>query len=305
MTDQLMTKDAVEVLLEGRPHPTAQKLLDFHRANRGFFVEFAAEFFWLKKRKRAGAAKALLMFFRKNKRWTGVDRFMVNDHIFPLLSRICILLYPPLNNRTLKLHHCEADTILGTWIGTRGGKKKGTLLHANESLSREIAQLPPVPEPPALTKRSTRHRTVTAEESAWVIPYIEELVAGCPYPNEPILQSLLRHARTQPEVLALAERRLPKRRQHFSALDCLTYGEQTAKRTGHEKRFTMPSKIEGLYCRALIRRNPRLNGFAEFKEDSKGAIRPGRTNAVLGCYVASEPVNGEPHPRLHWFRDEV
>ena len=75
--------DAIEILLEGRPHPTAQKLLAFHRANKTFFLEFAAEFFWLKKRGRPGAAKALLMFFRGAKRWTGVDEFMINDHIFP------------------------------------------------------------------------------------------------------------------------------------------------------------------------------------------------------------------------------
>src|ERR1700761_2390800 len=128
------TKDAVEILLETRPHPTAQKLLYFHRANRTFFAAFAAEFLWLKKRRRPGAAKALLMFLRGAKRWQAVDEFMVNDHLFPLLSRICILLYPELNNGTLKLHQCEADAILGTWIAPRGGKKKGMVLHAGNAL---------------------------------------------------------------------------------------------------------------------------------------------------------------------------
>ena len=97
---QTRAKDAVEILLERRPHPTAQKLLDFHRANPAFFLTFASEFLWLKKRGRPGAAKSLLMFLRSAKHWHGVDKFMVNDLIFPLLSRICILLYPALNNAT-------------------------------------------------------------------------------------------------------------------------------------------------------------------------------------------------------------
>jgi hypothetical protein len=303
------TKHAIEILLERRPHPTAQKLLNFHRANRDFFPAFAGEFMWLKKRGRPGAAKSLLMFLRAGKSWQGVDEFMVNDHLFPLLSRICILLYPTLNNGTLRLHQCEADTILGTWIGPRGGKKKGMVLHASTPLRLEVAQLPPAPELSVPTKRSTRHRTVTPEQSAHVFPFIKDLVAGSPHPRNRVLQSLLRHARTQPEVFALAEMKmwskLAKRREHFSILDCLTYGAQTAKRTGEEKRFTLPSQIEGLYCRAVIRRNPQSNGWTEFKEDSKGKRRKGRANVLLGCYVAPEPVNGEPHPRLLWHRDEV
>jgi hypothetical protein len=303
------TKDAIEILLETRPHLTAQKLLDFHRANPTFFPAFAAEFLWLKKRRRPGAAKALLMFLRGAKRWQGVDEFMVNDHLFPLLSRICILLYPTLNNGTLKLHQCEADTILGTRIGPRGGKKKGMVLHASNALSLEIAKLPPAPELSMPTKRSKRHRTVTPEQSAYVLPFIKDLVAGSPHPRNRVLQSLLRHARTQPEVFALAEMtmrsRLAKRLHHFSILDFLNYGAQTAKRTGQKKRFTLPSQIEGLYCRAVIRHNPQFNGWTEFKEDSKGRQRKGRANAVLGCYVAPEPVNGEPHPRLLWHRDGV
>jgi len=191
--------DAIEILLEGRPHPTAQKLLAFHRANKTFFLEFAAEFFWLKKRGRPGAAKALLMFFRGAKRWTGVDEFMINDHIFPLLSRICILLYPTLNNATLEIRQCAADDILGTDVVPRGGKKKGMVLRAREATRLELAKLPPAPTPPVLIKRSTRHRTVTAGESAWVLPYIKDLVARSPHPRNRVLKSLLRHARTQPE----------------------------------------------------------------------------------------------------------
>jgi hypothetical protein len=296
------TKDAVELLLEGRPHPTAQKLLDFHRANDTFFLAFAAEFFWLKKRGRAGAAKSLLMFFRGAKKWTGVDEFMINDHIFPLLSRVCILLYPTLNNATLEIRQCEADDILGTDVVPRVGKKKGMVLRAREATRLELAQLPPPPTPPVISKRSKRHRTVTGEESAWVFPYIKDLVARSPHPRNRVLKSLLRHARTQPEVLALAGRKLPKRPSQFSVIDCLTYGAQTVKRTGHEKRFTLPSKIEGLYCRALIIRNPQFNGWTEFKEDSAGKLRKGRANVLLGCTVATERTNGEPYRRLIWAK---
>lgn len=301
-------KDAIEILLEGRPHPTAQKLLEFHRRNSTFFLAFASEFFWLKKRGRPGAAKSLLMFLRGAKHWQAVDEHMVNNDIFPLLSRICVLLYPTLNNGTLKFRPCEADEILGTWIGPRGGKKKVMVLHAGEALRLEIAQLPPMPAPPVVKRPSKRHKTVTAAEAAWVLPFIKELIAGAPHPRNRTLQMLLRHARTQPEVFYLADKRmkaeLAKRLDHFSGLDFLAYAVQTAKRAKGEKRFTSPSKLEALYCRALDRRNPQFNGWSEFKEDSKGKIRPGRANALLGCYIAPAPINGEPHPRLLWLRDE-
>ena len=232
---------------------------------------------------------------------------MVNNDIFPLLSRVCILLYPPLNNATLKLRPCDADSILGTYVAPRGRKNKSRVLHAGEALRLALANLPPVTTPPEVKRRSKRHRAVAAEESAWVLPYVEGLIAGCPNPRDPLLQSFLRHARTQPEVLALAERkmrsRLKKRLHHFSMIDDLTYAVQTAKRTGQGIKFTQPNTEASLYCRALIRRTPQLNGWAEFKEDSKGRIRAGRANALLGCYLASAPVSGEPHPRLLWRRD--
>lgn len=291
--------DAIEILLQHRQHPTAQKLLDFHHANDAFFLNFAAEFFWLKKRGRPGAAKSLLMFLRQ-KRWHGVDSYMVNDLIFPLLSRVCILLYPHLNNGTLRLRQCEADEILGTTVKSRKGK---TILHAGEVLRAELAELPPMPTPPEITRRSKRRRTVKPEQCAFVFSFIKELVDGSPHPRARLLIQLKRHAKAQPEIFALADmraRRLP--RKHFSALDVLTYAKQTAQRGAERRSFTMPSALEGLYCRALIRRNPQLSGWAEIKEDSRGK-RKGRVNALLGCYPAAEPVSGEPHPRLHWLRD--
>ena len=259
MTD---TKDAVEILLESRPHPTAEKLLDFHRRNSTFFAAFAAEFLWLKKRRRPGAAKALLMFLRGADRWQGVDEFMVNDHLFPLLSRICILLYPTLYNGTLKMHQCEADAILGTSIDPRGGKKKGMVLHAGNALSLEIAKLPPTPELSILTKRSKRHRTVTPDQSSYVLPFIKDFVAGSPHPeSRPAIACA--PCKSTAEIFALAEMtmrsRLAKRLHHFSVLDFLNYGAQTAKLTATKKRFTLPSQIEGLYCRAVIHHNPQFN----------------------------------------------
>jgi hypothetical protein len=305
-----ITKDAVEILLEGRPHPTAQLLLDFHRANRSFFPAFAGDFFWLKKRGRPGAAKSLLMFLRGAKHWHGVNEFMVSNDIFPLLSRICILLYPALNNATLEIRQCEADEILGTQVAPRGGQKKGMVLHAGEALQLEMAQLPPMPTPPVVDRRSARRRTVKPEESAYVLPYIKELIAGSPHPRNRVLQSLLRHARTQPEVFALAEMtmrsRLAKRLHHFSILDIFTYSKQTAQRGARQKKqFTLSGKIAALYCRAAIRHNPRFNGWTEFLADSAGKVRKGRANALLGCYLAPDSTNGEPHPRLLWHRDEV
>jgi hypothetical protein len=305
MSDHVTAKDAVEHLLEGRPHPTAQKLLDFHRANRDFFIAFAAEFFWLKKRGRAGAAKNLLQFLRGAKHWHGVDEFMVNDHIFPMLSRICILLYPALNNATLQLCQCRADEILETDVVPRGGKKKGMVLRASEATRLELAQLPRMPIPPAVQRRSKRHRTVTAAEAAWVLPYIKELVACSPHPRNRVLKMLLRHARTQPEIFALAEMtmrtRHAKRRGPFSILNIFAYSKQTVQRTaGQKKRFTLSNNIAGLYCRAAIMRNPRFNGWTEFKEDSTGKVRKGRANALLGCTLAPDPVHGEPYRRLLW-----
>jgi hypothetical protein len=308
--NQVIAKDAVESLLEGRSHPTAQLLLEFHRANPTFFLTFAGEFFWLKKRGRPGAAKSLLMFLRGARHWQGVNEFMVSNDIFPLLSRICILLYPALNNATLELRQCEADEILGTDIVPRGGKKKGMILRARESTRLEIARLPLMPVPPVVQRRATRRRTVKPEEAAYVFPYIKELVAGSPHPRNRFLQSLARHARTQPEVFALAEKtmrsRLAKQLRHFSILDIFTYSKQTAQRAaGQKKHFTLSGKIAALYCRAVIRRNPQFNGWTEFLADGTGKLRKGRANALLGCYPAPNPANGEPHPRLLWHRDEV
>lgn len=314
MTDaidnQEAAKDAVEILLEGRSHPTAQLLLEFHRANRTFFPTFAGEFFWLKKRGRPGAAKSLLMFLRGAKHWHGVNAFMVSNDIFPLLSRLCILLYPTLNNGTLEIRQCEADEILGTDVVSRGGKKKRMVLRARDATRLEIAQLPPMPAPPVVKRRATRRRTVKPEEAAYVLPYIKELVSVSPHPRSRVLQMFLRHARTQPEVFALAEitmrSRLAKRLHHFSILDIFTYSKQTAQRGARQKKqFTLSGKIAALYCRAAIRHNPRFNGWTEFLADGEGKLRKGRANALLGCYLAEKPVNGEPHPRLLWHRDEA
>jgi hypothetical protein len=296
--------DAIELLLQNRQHPTAQKLLEFHRANPAFFSDFAAEFFWLKKRGRPGAAKSLLMFLRGTKHWQGVDAYMVPNTIFPLLSRVCILLYPALNNGTLELRQCEADEILGTKVTPSSRKNKGTILHASEALQLELSQLPPMPAVREINRRSTRRRTVKPEQAAYVFPYIKELVAASPHPRSRVLRLLLRHAKTQPEIFALAEMtakaRLTKGLHAFSVLDIFTYSKQTAQRAADRgKMFTLSGKIAALYCRAFIKRNPQFNGWTAFSEDSHGKHK-GYANALLGCHLAPEPVNGEPYRRLLW-----
>jgi len=293
--------DAIDCLLQNRPHPTAQQLLAFHHANDTFFPNFAAEFLWLKKRDRQGAGKILLMFLRK-KHWQQVDERMVNQNIFPLLVRLCILCYPVLNDGTMELRQCEADEILGTSVIARKGK---TILQPGEGLRLELSQLPPMPEPREVQRRSKRRRTVKPEESAFVYPFIKELVAESPHPRSRLLQVLLRHARKHPEIFCLAvkdARKLPL--EHFSVLDVIQYAAQTAKRSAEPgKRFTLPGELDGLYCRALIRFVPQLNGYCTFNVDSQGRVRKGHSNALLGCYIATERVNGEPHPRLLWYRD--
>ena len=124
-----------------------------------------------------------------------------------------------------------------------------------------------------------------------------------------VLRMLRRHAMAQPEVFALAEMtmrsRYAKRLEPFSILDIFTYSKQTAQRTAvQKKRFTLSGQIAALYCRAAIRRNPQFNGWTEFKEDSAGKVRKGRANAMLGCTLAPEPVNGEPYRRLLWPTEE-
>ncbi|MGD0214196.1 MAG: hypothetical protein ABSB87_13270 [Terriglobales bacterium] len=304
------TNDAVTILLERRAeHRTARLTRDVLRANPTFFAVLVGRLFWLHKRKRACSAESLFQFLR-GRRWNVIGKFMLNDKTIALVSRIALLLYPALNNGMMRPRDCEADRILGTWVesGSRG-KKNIALLRASEATQAELIALPPVPEPIVPNERSKRHITVTPEEAAFVLPLIEALVAGAPNPQDELLKWLLDHARTQPEVFALAQRRFKKRatarrREHFSISSDLTHAQDTVQ-TKEKKYCTLPRPLDPLYCRAAERHNPRLNGFAQFKADSTGPRLTGRANALLGCRIAETKVNGEPHRRLLWLRDGV
>jgi hypothetical protein len=312
MTDnQVMTKDAVTILLERRAaqHPTARLTRDFLHANDTFFAVLVGRLFWLHRRKRTCSAESLFQFLRE-RRWNSVGKFMLNDKNTALLSRIALLLYPALNNGMMRPRDCEADRVLGTWVeSVRRGKKNVTLLNAGEATRSELIALPPAAEPGVPAERSKRHVTVTREEAAFVLPLVEALVAGAPNPEDELLQWFLEHARTQPEVFALAQRQFKKRasarkREHFSISSDLTHAQATVQ-TKEKKYCTLPRPLDPLYCRAAERHNPRINGFAQFKEDSAGPQLTGRANALLGCRIAGKKVNGEPHRQLLWLRDEA
>jgi hypothetical protein len=300
--------DAIELLLERRPHPTAQKLLRYHRRNPAFFALFVGQMFWLKKRDRPGASKALFQFLREQERLHGVDRFTLNDHLFPLVTRIALLLFPALNNGMFELRPCGADQILGTTLVMIAGKKtKHPVLAAYDPLKQELDMLPTTPMPAEVQRRSTRHVRVTLEEAAATFPFIKQLIDGSPHPRCRVLQMFRRHAKDQPEIFALVVRRLTARaklpKKYFSIHADFEYAKRVAQRGEDIKKiFTLSGKIEALYCRAAIQRFPQFNGWTIFKEDSTGK---GRANRLLGCYPAPTTVNGEPKPRLHWLRDDV
>lgn len=301
--------NVVTILLERRSeHHTARLTRDFLHENSTFFAVLVGRLFWLHKRKRACSAESLFQFLRE-RRWNVIGKFMLNDKNVALLSRIALLLYPALNNGMMRPRECEADKILGTWVeSVRRGKKTVKLLRASEKTQSELIALPSVPDPVVPNERSKRHITVTRNEAAFVLPFIEALVAGSPNPKDELLLWLLDHARTQPEVFALAQRRFNKRararrREHFSISSDLTHAQDTVQ-TKEKKYCTLPRPLDPLYCRAAERLNPRINGFAQFKKDSTGPRLTGRANKLLGCYVAPKAINGEPHARLHWLRDD-
>jgi hypothetical protein len=111
--------DAIEILLEDKPHVQAQKLLSFHRENQDFLPRIVAEFRLLKRlgRKKAGA-KAVAHFLRWEHDWQGIDQFEINDHLSSLAVRVCTLLWPDISGMA-RFYQCVADNILGTRIVAR------------------------------------------------------------------------------------------------------------------------------------------------------------------------------------------
>ncbi len=287
--------DAIESLLHGNIHPTAVKLLAFHRNNRRFLPLIVAELRLLRASgQRAGSADAIFNYLRWTGDWNGVDDFEVNQNLSALAARVCTLLWPDINGM-LKFKRCEADVILGTTIRKRKGWYGARLLPG------KTTPLPSgtLPDVPALARPRTVHELITSEEAAKVISGFEALVARAPRPSDPRLQDWLTHVKEQPEIFALMQRTLLQRRPgYFSARSLSEYGRWSIRRAAaaSRKQFTLSSRFTGLYCRAIIMLNPRFNGVCKFKDDGARC----RANAVLGCSLAPERTNGEPCRRLLW-----
>lgn len=293
-------KDAIELLLEGRApqHPIARLTLGVLHEHPDLFREFVREARWLKRKGRPGNAESLTRYLRER---VGKD----NHHVSPLFARLAVILCRPLNDVGLfKMRPSEADDALGTKLVPRRGKTKGMRLRVSNALRLELAALPPLVLLPDKEDRVSPRPKVTPEQAAWVLPCVDELIAGSRNPHDPSLLALREHATANAEVIVLAERKLlTKARRGCSILNCLAYGLQSAKRM--EKRFTLDNNLRGFYSRILVRRNARFDGWVKFLPDRQGMKRESRVNEILGTYLTDKRVGREPHPRLHWFRDEA
>ncbi len=134
--------DAIDILLQDKPQPDAQKLLAFHHANPEFLPRIVAEFRLLKRLgRKAGGAKSLIHFLRWDRHWQGIDDFEINDHLRPLAIRVCALLWPDINGM-MQFRHCRADDILGARIARRG-KRYGNFLYPGKGTLSAASFLPP------------------------------------------------------------------------------------------------------------------------------------------------------------------
>lgn len=291
------TDDVVRILLKRRAeHEIARLALGVLQDHPNLFHEFVREARWLKRKGRPGNAESLTRYLRER-----VGK--VAQSITPLFARLAVILHRPLNDVGLfKMRSSEADAVFGTKRVTRRGKKKGTWLRVSKSLRLELAALPPLVLLPDKEARVSPRPKVTIEQTAWVLPYVDELIAGCPNPQDPSLVELREHAAANAEVIFLAERQLRKKaRRKCSIPSCLAYGLQAAKKIG--RRFTLNNNLRGFYTRILARRNPRFDGWVKFLPDGTGAQRESRVNEILGTYLADKRVGRERYPRLHWVRD--
>jgi hypothetical protein len=283
--------DAIEKLLAGRPG--AEKLLEFHWRNREFLPRMAAEFLLLKRSgQRSGGADAVFHYLRWAEAWHGADEFALNDHLAALAARVCVLLWPEINGM-MRFVECDADLILGTSVGRKRGY--GNVLKPTPALQFILNGLTPAPELPKLDCPRTIHELITFDDAAKIIPWFVYSVAATPSPGDPVLLAWLGHVHEQPELFALAERTVLKRQpRRFSALSVVEYSRWSVRRAARNgKRFSLPSKFDGLYTRALILRNPQFNGLCKFKDD--GTV--GRANRLLGTSMGGK-LAGEPYRRL-------
>ena len=315
--------NAIDLLLQDKQHPNVAKLLTFHHSNDKFFPRIVAEFRLLKQLgRKAGSIESLIHFLRWEQHWHGDGEFEINDQLTALAARICALLWPDVDGM-MKFHSCEADEILGTSI-VRQGKGYGNFLSPGKRTLPEGSYfLPPeldatgvglvrpirspdcptpvMPPPvPILERPATIHTLITEAEAASVAGRLREIVNNSPNPKDPRLLAWLWHAEIQPEMFAFMQARLQQRKPApFSPRSILEYCRWSIRRAAaSNKKFTLPAKFNGLYSRALVILNPQFNGYCKFRPDGEA----GRSNKLLGCALASKPVNGEPYCRLIWAK---
>lgn len=316
--------DAIHFLLQDKQHPNAVKLLTFHHANPEFLPRIVGEFRLLKELgRKTGSIESLIHFLRWEQHWHGDGEFEINDQLTALAARVCALLWPDING-LMKFHRCAADETMDTHI-VRRRKRYGNLLSpGNRTLQEGCCFLPPEPDAsgaglvrpirlsdyhapvlpppvPVLDRPATIHALITEDDAASVVVLLGGIVKNSPNPEHQILLDWLRRAEAQPEMFAFMQAKLQQREPRpFSPRSILEYCRWSIRRAAaSHKRSTLPSRFNGLYCRALIMLNPQFNGFCKFKPDGKR----GRSNQLLGCALACQPVNGEPYCRLMWTKE--
>ena len=262
--------DAILDLLAHNPHPFAQALADFHRANRDFIPAVVAELRWLKEtgQKPRGLA-AIAGFLRSDRQWNKVGNFAVDENLLALMARVIQRLYADVT-AMLRTCPCEADNV-------RLGEPSGVM-----------------PSIPVIHRVPTDHMSITSEELTEALAALRVLVKSSPDPKNLKLVAWSRHFESQPEVFAFMQRKLRQRNPgEFSARDVYEYTRESLVRaTGPKRHFTFPTPSRALYCRALVLANLAYNGWSEFDD--------GPANVLLGLKLAPIPINGEPHRRLLW-----
>jgi len=308
--------DSIDVLLQDKQHPDATKLLAFHHANPEFLPRIVAELRLLKNQgRKAGGAKSLIHFLRWEHRWNAVDDFEINDHLGPLAIRVCALLWPDVNGMT-RFRRSAADDVLATSIKRRGARYGSFIYSGKRTLAAGeflparrhggglvrpilfdgLVVLPP--DVPVLDRKPTFHPLISQVEAASIAGPLRRLANNSPHPNHPILLAWTDHIASQPEIFAFMEKTLLERQPKcFSANSLLEYTRWTVRRAAEShKRFTLANSFGGLYCRALIARNPGFNGRCELRD----AHKTEGSNWLLGCTLAPRSVNRDPYRRLVW-----
>lgn len=311
--------DAIHLLLEDKQHPTAQKLLTFHRNNLEFLPRIAAEFRLLMRLgRKGGSIESLIHFLRWEQHWVSANEFEIDDKIRALAARVCVLLWPDLNGM-MKFHRCDADEILGT-EPVRRGKRCGRFVNpgkytlnsgcsflaveqdaSGDGLTRPIqladgSTVVMPPQVPVLDRPATNHSRITEAEAEQVVIPLRRVIKNSPDANVLLLIEWRRHFEAQPELFAFMQSKLQQRETAaFSPCSILEYCRWSIRRAAvSPKRFTLPSRFNGLYCRALVLLNPRFNGFCKFRDNGKLDV----SNRLLGCTLRSKKINGEPYRRL-------